>query len=100
MRVICQRCQLQRNEAILYAGKPDPDVDLSPYSNSWLSYGAITARKLGDVGIFLLEAGDQPLALLGVLLGSEERNGEGALPSAGDVAGALEERAAWARLGL
>lgn len=37
----------ERNEAILYAGKPDPDVDLSPYSNSWLSYGAITARKLG-----------------------------------------------------
>ncbi|KFJ01995.1 GDSL-type esterase/lipase family protein [Bifidobacterium thermacidophilum] len=37
----------ERDEAVLYAGACDPDVDLSPYSNSWLSYGAIAARKLG-----------------------------------------------------
>nr|AIA93321.1 CAZy families CE2 protein [uncultured Bifidobacterium sp.] len=36
----------ERNEALLYAGKEDPDVDLSPYSNSWFSYGAIAARHL------------------------------------------------------
>lgn len=37
----------ERNEAVAYVGKADPDVDLSACSNSWLSYGAITARKLG-----------------------------------------------------
>lgn len=37
----------ERNEAILYAGKGDPDVDLSSYSDSWRSYAAITARALG-----------------------------------------------------
>lgn len=36
----------ERNEALLYTGKPDPDVDLSSYSNSWFSYGAIAARRL------------------------------------------------------
>lgn len=37
----------ERNEAILYTGKGDPDVDLSSYSDSWRSYAAITARALG-----------------------------------------------------
>ncbi|OZG68582.1 electron transporter RnfD [Bifidobacterium eulemuris] len=37
----------ERNEATLYAGRPDPDVDLSAYSNAWFSYAAITARDLG-----------------------------------------------------
>lgn len=37
----------ERNEAALYTGKADPDTDLSPYSNSWYSYAAITARNLG-----------------------------------------------------
>ena len=37
----------ERNEAALYVGKPDPEVDLSGYSNSWQSYAAITARNLG-----------------------------------------------------
>ena len=37
----------ERNEALLYAGKTDPDVDLSGYSDSWKSYGAIAARGLG-----------------------------------------------------
>lgn len=36
----------ERNEASRYVGKSDPDVDLSPYSNSWFSYAAITARAL------------------------------------------------------
>ncbi|RSX58486.1 GDSL-type esterase/lipase family protein [Bifidobacterium samirii] len=37
----------ERNEALLYAGQPDPETDLSPYSDSWKSYGAIAARGLG-----------------------------------------------------
>ena len=37
----------ERNEAALYVGKPDPEVDLSGYSNAWQSYAAITARNLG-----------------------------------------------------
>ncbi|MBM6699530.1 electron transporter RnfD [Bifidobacterium pullorum subsp. saeculare] len=37
----------ERNEASLYVGKADPEADLSPYSNAWLSYAAITARALG-----------------------------------------------------
>ncbi|WP_240539305.1 GDSL-type esterase/lipase family protein [Bifidobacterium sp. SO1] len=37
----------ERNEAALYVGKADPDVDLSGYSNAWYSYAAITARNLG-----------------------------------------------------
>lgn len=37
----------ERNEASLYVGKPDPEVDLSGYSNAWQSYAAITARNLG-----------------------------------------------------
>ena len=37
----------ERNEALLYAGQADPDVDLSGYSDSWKSYGAIAARDLG-----------------------------------------------------
>ncbi|RSX51364.1 electron transporter RnfD [Bifidobacterium goeldii] len=37
----------ERNEASLYAGKPDPEADLSAYSDSWKSYCAITARHLG-----------------------------------------------------
>ncbi|WP_018143248.1 GDSL-type esterase/lipase family protein [Alloscardovia criceti] len=37
----------ERNEALLYAGQADPDVDLSSYSNAWWSYGAIAARALG-----------------------------------------------------
>lgn len=37
----------ERNEASLYTGEPDPDVDLSSYSNAWHSYAAITARNLG-----------------------------------------------------
>ncbi|KFI48080.1 GDSL-type esterase/lipase family protein [Bifidobacterium biavatii] len=37
----------ERNEAALYVGKLDPDVDLSSYSNAWMSYGAIAARRLG-----------------------------------------------------
>lgn len=35
-----------RNEATLYAGQADPDMDLSSYSNSWYSYPAIAARNL------------------------------------------------------
>ncbi|MCH9275965.1 GDSL-type esterase/lipase family protein [Bifidobacterium amazonense] len=37
----------ERNEAALYVGRPDPEVDLSSYSNAWQSYAAITARNLG-----------------------------------------------------
>ncbi|NEG89945.1 electron transporter RnfD [Bifidobacterium aerophilum] len=37
----------ERNEASLYVGKADPDVDLSGYSNAWYSYDAIVARDLG-----------------------------------------------------
>lgn len=37
----------ERNEASLYVGKADPDVDLSGYSNAWYSYDAIVARNLG-----------------------------------------------------
>lgn len=36
----------ERNEAMLYAGRADPEVDLSSYSNAWFSYAAITARLL------------------------------------------------------
>ncbi|WP_418969646.1 GDSL-type esterase/lipase family protein [Alloscardovia omnicolens] len=36
----------ERNEALLYSGQPDPEVDLSAYSNAWWSYGAIAAREL------------------------------------------------------
>ena len=36
----------ERNEALLYTGQADPDVDLSPYSNAWFSYAAIAARRL------------------------------------------------------
>lgn len=37
----------ERNEATLYAGRADPDADLSAYSNAWHSYAAIAARRLG-----------------------------------------------------
>lgn len=37
----------ERNEAVRYTGMADPETDLSPYSNAWYSYGAITARNLG-----------------------------------------------------
>lgn len=37
----------ERNEAVRYTGMADPEIDLSSYSNSWFSYGAITARNLG-----------------------------------------------------
>lgn len=37
----------ERNEAVRYTGMADPETDLSSYSNSWFSYGAITARNLG-----------------------------------------------------
>lgn len=36
----------ERNEAVLYTGKADPDIDLSAYSNAWYSYDAIAARAL------------------------------------------------------
>lgn len=36
----------ERNEAARYAGQPDPETDLSSYSNAWYSYAAITARNL------------------------------------------------------
>lgn len=36
----------ERNEASLYVGKADPEADLSSYSDSWRSYGAIAARAL------------------------------------------------------
>ena len=37
----------ERCEAACYVGQADPEVDLSPYSNAWYSYAAITARNLG-----------------------------------------------------
>ncbi len=37
----------ERNEAICYAGRNDPDVELYGYSDSWMSYAALTARHLG-----------------------------------------------------
>lgn len=37
----------ERNEAICYAGQDDPDVELYGYSDSWMSYAALTARRLG-----------------------------------------------------
>lgn len=50
----------ERNEAVLYTGKADPDVDLSGYSNSWYSYGAIAARKLG-ADLRIIAQGGAPL---------------------------------------
>ena len=50
----------ERNEAVLYTGKPDPDVDLSSYSNSWYSYGAIAARALG-AELRIIAQGGAPL---------------------------------------
>ena len=50
----------ERNEAVLYTGKADPDVDLSSYSNSWYSYGAIAARKLG-ADLRIIAQGGVPL---------------------------------------
>lgn len=50
----------ERNEAVLYAGKPDPDADLSAYSNAWYSYGAITGRNL-NADVRLIAQGGAPL---------------------------------------
>ena len=50
----------ERNEAVLYTGKADPDVDLSGYSNSWYSYGAVAARKLG-ADLRIIAQGGAPL---------------------------------------
>lgn len=36
----------ERNEASCYLGREDPPADLTPYSNSWYSYAAMTARNL------------------------------------------------------
>lgn len=42
----------ERNEAVEYTGKADPDVDLSAYSNSYWAYSAIAGRALdADVHI-------------------------------------------------
>lgn len=50
----------ERNEAVLYTGKPDPDADLSSYSNAWYSYGAIAARALG-AELRIIAQGGAPL---------------------------------------
>lgn len=50
----------ERNEAVLYTGKADPDVDLSSYSNAWYSYGAVAARALG-AELRIIAQGGAPL---------------------------------------
>lgn len=50
----------ERNEAVLYTGKADPDEDLSAYSNSWFAYDAIAARALG-ADLRIISQGGAPL---------------------------------------
>ena len=47
----------ERCEAACYVGKADPEVDLSPYSNAWYSYAAITARNLGAQAHLVAQGG-------------------------------------------
>ncbi|MEE0653501.1 MAG: GDSL-type esterase/lipase family protein [Bifidobacterium criceti] len=50
----------ERNEAVLYTGEADPDIDLTSYSNAWYSYGAIAARMLG-ADLRIIAQGGAPL---------------------------------------
>lgn len=47
----------ERNEAVEYCGKADPEADLSAYSNSWFSYAAVTARNLGADARLIAQGG-------------------------------------------
>jgi lysophospholipase L1-like esterase len=61
----------ERNEAVLYTGKPDPEVDLSPYSNSWYSYASITARNLGAAVNIVAQGGASLLDGIGWFCGPD-----------------------------